>query len=171
MRLTFLFFLLWMINHFSFSQQQISFSFVNSGGRLLNGNENVLMGSVGQTFIGTSFNSFNSSAIGFWNIYQQDNLTSVENDEKIPDKFELRQNYPNPFNPSTTISFSIPKEEFVSLTVYNSLGEEVAELINETKQVGNYDINLNASGLSSGIYFYKIQAGSLIQTKKMILIK
>ncbi|WP_337873397.1 T9SS type A sorting domain-containing protein [Ignavibacterium sp.] len=137
----------------------------------MNDNENILIGSVGQTFIGTSFNSLNSSAIGFWNIYQQGKITSVENDEIIPDKFELRQNYPNPFNPSTSISFSIPNEELVSLKVYNSLGEEVAELINETKQAGNYEMNFNSVGLASGIYFYRIQAGSFIQTKKMTLLK
>ena len=93
------------------------------------------------------------------------------NVEVIPTKFELSQNFPNPFNPSTTISFSIPNEELVSLKVYNSLGEEVVELINETKQAGNYEINFNASGLSSGIYFYKIQAGSFTQTKKMTILK
>jgi hypothetical protein len=85
--------------------------------------------------------------------------------------FSLDQNYPNPFNPSTTIKFSIPNEEFVSLKVFNSLGEEVAELLNETKPAGNYSVSFNASSLTSGVYFYKISAGNFIETKKMILIK
>ena len=98
-------------------------------------------------------------------------VTDVEDEQQIPNVFSLNQNYPNPFNPSTTISFSIPKEEFISLNIYNSLGEEVVEILNETKQAGNYEINFNAAELSSGIYFYKIQAGSFIQTKKMTLLK
>lgn len=97
--------------------------------------------------------------------------TLVEELNTVPAHFYLEQNYPNPFNPSTSISFSIPKEELVSLKVYNSLGEEVAELINETKQAGKYEINFNSVELSSGIYFYRIQAGSFIQTKKMTLLK
>ncbi len=98
-------------------------------------------------------------------------VTDVEDEQQIPNVFSLNQNYPNPFNPSTTISFSIPKEEFISLNIYNSLGEEVVEILNETKQAGNYEINFTAAELSSGIYFYKIQAGSFIQTKKMTLLK
>jgi hypothetical protein len=83
----------------------------------------------------------------------------------------LEQNYPNPFNPSTTISFSIPNEEFVSLKVFNSLGEKVAELVNERKPAGNYSVSFNAIKLASGIYFYKISAGNFLQTRKMILVK
>ena len=94
-----------------------------------------------------------------------------ENVSLQPSEFSLEQNYPNPFNPSTTIKFSIPNEEFVSLKVFNSLGEEVAELLNETKPTGNYSVSFNASQLSSGVYFYKISAGNFIETKKMILMK
>ncbi len=89
----------------------------------------------------------------------------------LPGVFTLNQNYPNPFNPSTTISFSIPNEEFVTLKVFNSLGEEVAELVNETKSAGNYSVSFNANNLSSGIYFYKITAGNFVEVKKMILIR
>ena len=89
----------------------------------------------------------------------------------LPDKFDISQNYPNPFNPSTTIKFQVPSSGIVSLKVYDVLGKEVATLVNEEKPAGSYEINFNASQLSSGIYFYKIQAGSFIQTKKMILLK
>ena len=78
--------------------------------------------------------------------------SAVETLEGIPQGFHLFQNYPNPFNPSTSIKFSIPNEEFVSLKVFNSLGEEVAVLINETKPAGNYSISFNASSLTSGVY-------------------
>jgi hypothetical protein len=97
--------------------------------------------------------------------------SAVETLEGIPQGFHLFQNYPNPFNPSTSIKFSIPNEEFVSLKVFNSLGEEVAVLINETKPAGNYSVSFNASKLTSGIYFYKIAAGNFFQTRKMMLIK
>ena len=100
------------------------------------------------------------------------NPTAVEEiNSDIPSDYALFNNYPNPFNPSTTISFSIPSEEFVSLKIFNSLGEEVADLINETKPAGNYSVSFDASELTSGIYFYKLKTSSFIQTKKMILVK
>ena len=83
----------------------------------------------------------------------------------------LNQNYPNPFNPTTTISFSIPSSAFTSLKVYDILGNEVATLVNEEKQAGNYELQFDASNLSSGIYLYKLQVCSFVETKKMILIK
>lgn len=91
--------------------------------------------------------------------------------ELVPAKYELEQNYPNPFNPTTTIKYSIAKQGNVSLKVYDMLGSEVATLVNEEKPVGVYEINFNASNLASGIYFYKIQAGSFVETKKMIFLK
>lgn len=88
-----------------------------------------------------------------------------------PYAFSLRQNYPNPFNPVTTIEFSIPNSAKVELKVYDLLGREVATLVNEYKQAGNYNIQFNALSLASGVYFYKITAGSFQDVKKMILIK
>jgi hypothetical protein len=90
-------------------------------------------------------------------------------------KFELSQNYPNPFNPTTSIRYAIDSRQFVSLKVYNLLGKEVATLVNEYREAGSYEINFSASsangGLSSGVYIYKLQAGSFTQTKKMTLVK
>jgi len=91
--------------------------------------------------------------------------------EVVPDQYELSQNYPNPFNPSTTIRFSLPKETQLKINIYNMLGQEVAILVNEEKPAGSYNIIFNASQLSSGIYLYKLQAGSFIETKKLTLIK
>ncbi|MFA6978909.1 MAG: T9SS type A sorting domain-containing protein [Ignavibacteriaceae bacterium] len=88
-----------------------------------------------------------------------------------PKVFALSQNYPNPFNPSTKIKFSIPQTSFVTLKVYDMLGKEIITLINEEKTIGNYEIDFNASNLSSGVYFYKIQASSFIDTKKFILLR
>jgi len=89
----------------------------------------------------------------------------------IPDKFSLSQNYPNPFNPTTTINFNIPTKEFVILKVYNVLGKEVATLVNETKNEGSYNVDFDGTNLSSGSYFYKIEVGDFVDTKKMLLVK
>jgi len=85
--------------------------------------------------------------------------------------FALNQNYPNPFNPTTTIKFQIPKQAFVTIKVYDILGKLVETLVNENKDAGYYDINFDASNLASGLYIYKIEAGTFNDTKKMILIK
>ncbi|HLT23674.1 MAG TPA: T9SS type A sorting domain-containing protein [Ignavibacteria bacterium] len=90
---------------------------------------------------------------------------------ELPTVFSLNQNYPNPFNPTTNIQFDIPTPEFVTLKIYDISGKEVATLVNEYRNVGSFVIGFNASSLSSGIYFYKIIAGSFIETKKMMLIK
>jgi photosystem II stability/assembly factor-like uncharacterized protein len=106
-------------------------------------------------------------------------VTSVDEEENgIVNNFSLEQNYPNPFNPTTKIRFTIPsvissegRNLNVSLKVFDVLGNEVATLVNEFKSTGSYDVDFNASRLSSGVYFYKLHAGSFIETKKMILIK
>ncbi len=89
----------------------------------------------------------------------------------VPSEFSLDQNYPNPFNPSTSISFSIPENQFVNLTVYNSLGEKVSVLVNKVLTAGQHTINFNASGLSSGIYMVRMTSGNFVNTKKMNLLK
>jgi hypothetical protein len=86
-------------------------------------------------------------------------------------EFTLDQNFPNPFNPNTLIKFSIPNSSQVSLKIFNTLGQEMETLVNEEKQVGTYEVNWNASNLQSGVYFYRLQAGSFVQTRKMILLK
>ena len=105
-------------------------------------------------------------------------ISSVTNENETQIKYSLSQNYPNPFNPSTTIKYTFPnvnlrvtKGSRVQLKVYDVLGMEVATLVNEEKPAGSYEVNFNASQLSSGVYLYKLQAGSFRQTKKMILIK
>ena len=103
---------------------------------------------------------------------EKDFVTDVEDiTETLPTVYSLDQNYPNPFNPATMINFSVPKEEFVTLNVYNSIGQQVATLVNESKTAGTYRVDFNAANLSSGIYFYKITAGNFTETKKMILMK
>jgi plastocyanin len=95
----------------------------------------------------------------------------VSDEELVAEMFELKQNYPNPFNPSTNIEFQISDRSFVSLKVFNILGDEVVTLVNEEKQAGVYNVKFNAAGLSSGMYLYRLQTGSFVETKKMILMK
>jgi hypothetical protein len=95
----------------------------------------------------------------------------VKSDNSSPFKYELSQNYPNPFNPVTNIKYQIQKLGFVTLKIYDITGREVKTLVNEIKNPGNYSVTFNGSELSSGVYFYRIQAGDFIQVKKMVLIK
>jgi hypothetical protein len=86
-------------------------------------------------------------------------------------EFSLDQNYPNPFNPATTLRYAIPAGTDVTLKVYNIIGQEVATLVNEYQTSGVYTVNFDASKLSSGIYLYRISAGTFVQVKKMLLVK
>jgi len=99
-------------------------------------------------------------------------VTGVQSQsENVPAVYSLSQNYPNPFNPTTNFEFRIPKSEFVSLKVYDILGREVATLVNEVKQPGGYTVQWDASRQSSGVYFYRLQAGSFVNVKKLILLR
>ena len=98
-------------------------------------------------------------------------LLSIDDENILPEKFELHQNYPNPFNPTTIIKFQISELSFVTLKVYDVLGSEIATLVNEEKSVGGYEVEFDATTLPSGIYFYRLQAGDFIETKKMVLMK
>jgi hypothetical protein len=99
-------------------------------------------------------------------------VTKTENAQNItPQNYVLYQNYPNPFNPVTTINYSIPQTNFVTLRIYDLLGREVAILVNERKPAGNYQMQFNAAKLASGVYFYRLTAGNFITTKKLIFIK
>jgi hypothetical protein len=89
----------------------------------------------------------------------------------VPEAYRLSQNYPNPFNPSTTIKFALPHAGPVTLRVYNVLGEEVVTLISGEHPAGTFEASWDASGLPSGVYFYRLTAGEYIQTKKMVLMK
>ena len=95
----------------------------------------------------------------------------IEVEVSAPIEYSLSQNYPNPFNPSTTIIYSIPEDGHVTLKVYDVLGNEVASLVDEQKQSGSFDVNFNASALSSGVYYYQIKAGEFTSTKKLVLMK
>jgi hypothetical protein len=113
----------------------------------------------------------------FYRLKQIDNDGQFEYSEVVEVEFNsitnytVEQNYPNPFNPSTAIKYRIPEISFVTLKVYDVLGNEITTLINEEKPIGSYEVEFDATGLTSGIYFYKLHAGSFVETKKMILMK
>jgi hypothetical protein len=124
-----------------------------------------------EVYVGGRFTSAGGvSAIGVarWN----SGTSRVEQlSPTAPKTFLLEQNYPNPFNPSTTIRYQLPVASEVKLEVYDVLGKKIATLVNERQSAGSYQVVWNASGLSSGTYFYRLQAGTFTQTKKMILVK
>ncbi len=130
----------------------------------------------GQFIVGQGTNGATTQDEGY--LLAVNGISSVNQLSDFPEDFFLSQNYPNPFNPSTKIKYTIPSVTLsgvegsrVSLKVYDVIGNEVATLVNEEKPAGSYEVNFDAKGLSSGIYFYKLQAGSFVETKKMILIK
>jgi hypothetical protein len=99
-------------------------------------------------------------------------VTSVESaSAQIPAKYELRQNFPNPVNPTTTISFDIPTRSIISLKIFDILGREVSTLVFGEMQAGAYTRQWNAANMASGVYFYRLQAGTYTETKKLLLLK
>ena len=97
--------------------------------------------------------------------------TSINSNETLPDSYSLGQNYPNPFNPATNINYNISQRTNVLLTIYDSSGKKIIDLVNEAQNAGSYSVSFIANNLSSGIYFYRLQAGSFNKINKMILVK
>jgi flagellar hook assembly protein FlgD len=97
--------------------------------------------------------------------------TSNENGESLPTAYGMNQNYPNPFNPTTTIRYALPQASYVTLTVYNIVGQRVSTLVSGTKSAGYHDVSFDASSLGSGAYVYRIQAGAFSQTRTLFLVK
>lgn len=124
------------------------------------------VGPIGITKSGYIFAAINNKIYKYF-----DQTTDIKSNEEVGFEYKLSQNFPNPFNPSTTIQFSIPHSQFVNLKVYDVLGREVSTLVNEEKLPGNYEVKFDGSNLPSGIYFYRLQAGSFSQTKKLLLLK
>jgi hypothetical protein len=118
--------------------------------------------------LSTGIYQYRLKQIDFNGSFEYSDIVEVE---IAPSVFSLSRNYPNPFNPGTAISYQLPVNSFVTLKVYDVLGNEVATLVNEEKQVGEYEIEFDGSTLTSGIYFYQLQAGSFVETKKMMLMK
>ena len=115
----------------------------------------------------------NSGTLQAWGLKLYfDKATDIKNEtQEIPTEFVLYQNYPNPFNPSTTIKYSIPEEDYVSLKIFDILGREVAILVNKQQKSGYYEVEWNANNKTSGVYFYQLKTNNTIKTSKMLLLK
>lgn len=128
-----------------------------------------VVGSTGIKVIATDSANVSTYCTFYLNVV---NSTSIHNsNEQIPVEYKLCQNYPNPFNPSTTIKFSVPKSEYVSLKVYDMLGKEIENLFSGNLKAGTYTADFNAANLSSGIYFYVLKTNSFYERKKMVVLK
>ena len=156
---------------FIHSQYQTPYSVIGSGGNLSANSEYTLYSTAGEPFIGHSSNTSHNQYEGFWYLYYQDIITSVEDDLTMPATFKLEQNYPNPFNPTTIIRFGVPERSNVVLKIYDILGSEVATLVNENLSAGSYKFNFDALNLASGVYLYELKAGNFREIKKMNLLK
>ena len=113
-------------------------------------------------------NNTNRDSINF---YFGSPLTGIQEGNEIPNAYSLSQNYPNPFNPTTTFKFSLPNAAQTKLVIYDLLGREVSVLVNAQLNAGNYKVVWDASNYSSGVYFYRIEAGSFVDVKKLVLMK
>jgi Secretion system C-terminal sorting domain len=101
--------------------------------------------------------------------YEYSEVVIIE--ANIPNDLYVIRNYPNPFNPETNIEFTLPEKQLVSLRIYNTLGEEVTELVNDIKEAGKYSVKFDGSNLSSDVYFYRFETPSFAKSDKMILLK
>jgi hypothetical protein len=104
-------------------------------------------------------------------VYVYQSVTSVDQPAAAPEEFSLQQNYPNPFNPTTAIRFQIADPGLVTLRIYDLLGQEIATLLNEELEPGVYTRNWDASGVTSGVYYYRLQAGNAVESRKMVLVR
>lgn len=127
-------------------------------------------GSYASNEIAINWNAPLVFVVGYFN---SEGIVSVkdEGENILPENYKLYQNHPNPFNPSTAINYSLPKDSFVSLAVFNSTGQMIKQLVNRFEYTGNYEVNFDGNQLASGVYFYTLKAGEYFETKKMMLLK
>ncbi len=153
-------------------QYKIVHGTFGSGGGVSGGSGVSVHSIFGQSFVGMAQNDSYTVGAGFWYAVQSSTVTSVERiDDMIPHEFRLDQNFPNPFNPSTTIKFAIPQQAHVVLIVYDLMGRVVTTLIDEQLAPGEYTAAFDAGSIASGMYLYRIKAGSHVTTRRMILLK
>jgi len=171
MKCKYIFILFMLFTVSTFAQENIMGVIGSGGGTATNENYRVT-GTAGLPVIGQSINSEYRHSAGFWYIQNVRIVSDVVTEyDQIPLEFNLQQNYPNPFNPSTTISFALPQKEHVELRIYDMLGREIATLVSKDLNAGRHEVVFDAGNLSSGVYFYRIQAGNFSQLRKLILVK
>ena len=153
------------------AQLQIPVSVFSNGGSFISGGNYQINGTLGQSLIGSVGSSNNMNLIGFWYTTEGFVTDIQEEQNPLPTEYFLSQNYPNPFNPATKIQYGVKERIDIKIVIFNAIGEEILLLLKELKEPGSYEIEFNASTLPSGVYFYRLQAGDFVQTRKMILLK
>ena len=154
-----------------YSQNQLLFGTISNGGEKQTSKSYVFVGNVGQAITDQSGSTNYHAQAGFWQMFYQDFIQDVEDDEILPKAYKLEQNYPNPFNPSTTIRFGLPERSIVLLKVYDILGREAVTLLNQEMEAGWHKVSFDAASYSSGIYICWMYAGKNIFVKKMMMVK
>jgi hypothetical protein len=151
----------------------VRWSAFDMGFGLVRSGNTVVLAAVGQPLVGQSQAGGTKIISGFLSdsLFGQAVVSVDEDAEGVPAAFALDQNYPNPFNPTTTISYSVPRQSHVKLVVYSILGQELAVLVNEEQQPGYYRARFDAGSLATGTYIYRIQAGDFVQSRKLLLVK
>jgi hypothetical protein len=150
----------------------VSWSSFNMGYTASSSSGTIARSVVGQSFVGRMRENDKFIESGFLaDTLFRGSIVGVIDEMIVPTEFRLEQNYPNPFNPRTTIHFQLPSKSHVTLRVYDILGQELETLINEEREAGMYILQYDGLNLTSGIYFYRLQAGSYSETKKLILLK
>lgn len=159
-------------NKLSAQNSAVGWSSFDMGFAIPSSSNTAAKSAVGQVFVGTAQSPNTRAESGFLaDTLLRGTIVSVGENPELPLSFSLRQNYPNPFNPSTVIQYQLPKAVAVSLKVYNILGQEVAKLVDEFQQPGDYKITWTPNNLASGVYFYRLQAGGFVETKKLVLLR
>ncbi len=153
------------------AQIRLGYGVFGTGGGMLSNSTYAAAGTIGQPVIGRSVGTTFAASAGFWG--DGGLILDVEGPlpAGTPAEFALRQNFPNPFNPSTIIGYDLPARSRVLMTVFNTLGQHVAALQNGEQEAGYHEVKFDASGLPSGMYFYRLQAGDYVATKKLLLLR
>jgi hypothetical protein len=145
---------------------------INMGFAVGNSSNSKMKSAVGYGLVGRMTGPSSMVETGFLaDTLLRGTIVSVGAREEVPGEYALHQNYPNPFNPSTTIWYELPTAGNVKLTVFDMLGQIVATLVSERKQPGTYTVQFDGSGLATGVFFYRLQAGTYVETKKLLLIR
>ena len=151
---------------------KVTWSSFNMGFAELKTSNTMVKSVVGQSFVGNTQLANTEVISGFLaDTLFRSILVAVKEQEGLPKAYALAQNYPNPFNPTTTIRYELPKASPATLAIYNILGARVATIVDGLEAAGYHQVEFNASQLASGVYFYRLHAGSFTETKKLVLIR
>jgi hypothetical protein len=142
-----------------------------TGGRMMSSGTYAAAGTIGQSLIGRSIGTTYAASAGFWGDGAV--ILGVEEPSpvQVPAELTLMQNYPNPFNPTTTIRYGLPRRSRVSLEVFNTLGQQVARLAQGEEEAGFHEVRFGGRDFSSGVYYYRLRAGDVCQTRRLVLVR